>query len=42
MRMLVPILFLITGLLIAMAFAVPAFLLYRERVLAAVRVVARP
>ncbi len=31
MRGLVPILFLLTGLLIAMAFAVPAFLLYRER-----------
>lgn len=31
MRLLVPVLFLITGLLIAMAFAVPAFLLYRER-----------
>lgn len=31
MRRLIPILFLITGLLIAMAFAAPAFLLYRER-----------
>lgn len=31
MRRLVPILFLVTGLLVAMAFAVPAFLLYRER-----------
>lgn len=34
MRMVVPVLFLITGVAIAMAFAVPAFLLYRERVLA--------
>lgn len=32
----VPVLFLVTGVLIAMAFAVPAFLLYRERVSAAV------
>lgn len=30
----IPVLFLVTGLLVAMAFAVPAFLLYRERRLA--------
>jgi uncharacterized membrane protein len=30
-RVIVPVLFLVTGLLVAMAFAVPAFLLYRER-----------
>ncbi len=35
MRWIVPCVFLIVGVLIAMAFAVPAFLLYRERVLAA-------
>ncbi|MEO7060187.1 MAG: DUF2834 domain-containing protein [Lapillicoccus sp.] len=34
MRAFVPVLFLVSGLLIAMAFAVPAFLLYRERRLA--------
>ncbi|WP_375426376.1 DUF2834 domain-containing protein [uncultured Friedmanniella sp.] len=31
MRLVVPVLFLVTGLVVAMAFAVPAFLLYRER-----------
>ncbi|MEO5832316.1 MAG: DUF2834 domain-containing protein [Nakamurella sp.] len=32
-RIVVPVLVLITGVLVAMAFAVPAFLLYRERAL---------
>ncbi len=33
MPLFVPVLFVVVGVLIAMAFAVPAFLLYRERVL---------
>lgn len=37
LRKWVPVLFVVTGVLIAMAFAVPAFLLYRERVLTAAR-----